>query len=126
MRMLLGGRVRTQRRGAVACPPPLMRRCLPLPRGGLASRRLAIRRLAGGRLAASWCLPRRRLPRGGFLPGGGHVSPPFSLSGRHAFQASAFPFAHAAPHAVPLVAAQRVVQTLDPNGAVRADALGFA
>ena len=53
-------------------------------------------------------------------------SPPFSLSGRHPFQASPFPFAHPSPHSVPLVAAQRVVQALDPNGAVRADPFGLS
>jgi hypothetical protein len=47
-------------------------------------------------------------------------------SRRHALQAPTFPFAHPAPHAVPLVAAQGVVQAFDPNGALGADALGLA
>jgi hypothetical protein len=51
----------------------------------------------------------------------GHLLP--LRSGRHALQASPFPFAHPAPHAVPLVAAERVVQAFDPNGAVSADPL---
>jgi hypothetical protein len=50
----------------------------------------------------------------------------FPRSGRHALQASPFPFAHAPPHAVALVAPQRVVQALDPDRALRADALRFA
>ena len=50
----------------------------------------------------------------------------FPSSGRHPLQASPFPLAHPAPHAVALVAPQGVVQALDPNGTVRADALGFA
>src|SRR4029450_12455126 len=46
-----------------------------------------------------------------------------SLSGRHALQASPFPLAHPAPHAVALVASERVVQALDANGTVGADPL---
>jgi len=46
-------------------------------------------------------------------------------SGRHTLQASTFPFAHPAPDAVPLVAAQRVVEALDPNGTLTADPLGL-
>jgi hypothetical protein len=52
------------------------------------------------------------------------TSPP--RSGRHALQASPFPFAHASPHAVPLVATQRVVEALDANRALGADALRLA
>jgi hypothetical protein len=48
------------------------------------------------------------------------------VSGRHALQASPLPFAHAAPHAVPLVAAQGVVEAFDPDGTIRADALRLA
>jgi hypothetical protein len=47
-------------------------------------------------------------------------------SGRHALQASTFPLAHASPHAIALVATQRVVETLDPDLALRADALRFS
>jgi hypothetical protein len=47
-------------------------------------------------------------------------------SGRHALQASSFPLAHASPHAVPLVATQRVVEALDPNRALGADTLRLA
>src|SRR5919106_1479730 len=39
-------------------------------------------------------------------------------SGRHALQASSLSLAHASPHAVPLVAAQRVVEALDPDRAL--------
>jgi hypothetical protein len=52
------------------------------------------------------------------------TSPP--RSGRHALQASPFPFAHASPHAVPLVATQRVVEALDADRALGADALRLA
>jgi hypothetical protein len=51
----------------------------------------------------------------------GHLLP--LQSGRHTLQASPFPFAHPAPHAVPLVAAERIVQAFDPNGTVSADPL---
>jgi hypothetical protein len=51
------------------------------------------------------------------------VTPFPSPSGRHALQASSFPFAHPTPHAVALVAPERVVQALDTNGTVRADPL---
>jgi hypothetical protein len=44
---------------------------------------------------------------------------------RHPFEAPSFPFAHPAPNAVPLVAAKRVVEALDPNRALRADAFGL-
>jgi hypothetical protein len=47
-------------------------------------------------------------------------------SGRHALQASSFPLAHAPPHAVTLVASQRVVEAFDPDRALRADAFRFA
>src|ERR671919_2768741 len=47
-------------------------------------------------------------------------------SGRHALQASSLSLAHASPHAVPLVAAQRVVEALDPDRALGADALRLA
>jgi hypothetical protein len=50
----------------------------------------------------------------------------FPRSGRHALQASPFPLAHASPHAVALVAPQRVVQALDPDRALCADALRLA
>jgi hypothetical protein len=53
-------------------------------------------------------------------------SPPFTWSGRHALQASPLSFAHASPHAVPLVATQRVVEALDPNLALGAYALRLA
>jgi hypothetical protein len=46
--------------------------------------------------------------------------------GRHALQPTPLPFAHPAPYAVPLVATERIVQALDPNGTVGADALGFS
>jgi hypothetical protein len=48
-------------------------------------------------------------------------SPPSFASGRHALQASPFPFAHRSPHPVPLIAAQGVVQAFDANGTVSAD-----
>jgi hypothetical protein len=44
---------------------------------------------------------------------------------RHPFEAPSFPFAHPAPHAVSLIATKRVVEALDPNGALRADAFGL-
>jgi hypothetical protein len=47
------------------------------------------------------------------------------LSGRHALQASPFPFAHAAPDAVALVAAERVVEAFDANGTLVTDPLGL-
>jgi hypothetical protein len=47
-------------------------------------------------------------------------------SGRHPLQASSLSLAHASPHAVPLIATQRVVEALDPDVALRADALRFA
>jgi hypothetical protein len=56
---------------------------------------------------------------------------PLSSSGfrrslrRHAFEAPPFPFAHPAPDAVPLIPAERVVETFDPNGALRADPFGL-
>ena len=37
---------------------------------------------------------------------------------RHPFEAPSFPFAHPAPHAVPLIATKRLVEALDPNGAL--------
>jgi hypothetical protein len=50
--------------------------------------------------------------------------PPFALPlRRHPLQASTFPLAHTAPHPVPLIATQRVVQTFDANGTLRADTL---
>src|SRR5262249_16042129 len=52
--------------------------------------------------------------------------PPSPGSGRHALQASAFAFAHSAPHSVPLVPAEGVVEALDANGALRADTLRLA
>ena len=51
----------------------------------------------------------------------GHLLP--LRSGRHAFQASPFPLAHPTPNAVPLVAAECVVQAFDANGTVSADPL---
>jgi hypothetical protein len=37
---------------------------------------------------------------------------------RHPFEAPSFPFAHPAPHAVSLITTKRVVEALDPNGAL--------
>ena len=102
---------------------------------GLPTCRLAGRRLLGCRLPARR-LASRRLPRGGPLPRGClpccHSRPPFLRDERrilrlrrHPFEAPPFPFAHPAPHAVPLIAAKRVVEALDPNGALRADAFGL-
>jgi hypothetical protein len=47
------------------------------------------------------------------------------VSGRHALQAPSFPFTHAAPDSIPLVAAKGVVEALDPNGTLAADPLGL-
>jgi hypothetical protein len=47
------------------------------------------------------------------------------LSGRHALQASAFPFAHAPPDPVALIASKGVVQALDADGTLAADPLGL-
>jgi hypothetical protein len=56
----------------------------------------------------------------------GDMCHPLSVpSGRHALQASPFPFAHPAPHPVALVATECVVQALDANGTVSADPLGL-
>src|SRR5206468_3399084 len=46
-------------------------------------------------------------------------------SGRHAFQAPPFPFAHAPPHAIPFIAAEGVVQTFDADGTLATDPLGL-
>jgi hypothetical protein len=55
--------------------------------------------------------------------------PPFTVPEvvlrRHALQTSTLPFAHAAPDAVALVTAERVVEAFDPNGALTADPLGL-
>lgn len=51
---------------------------------------------------------------------------PLSLSGRHALEASSFTLAHTTPYAIPLVAAQSVIQTLHADGAVGAYALRLA
>src|SRR5581483_3053637 len=97
--------------------------------GPLLCRRLLRRALLGGRLLRGGPLLGRRLLRGGLLLRGRpllrgrHRSPPFHTSGRHAFQASPFPFAHPTPHAVPLISAEGVVEALDAHGAVRADPL---
>jgi len=44
---------------------------------------------------------------------------------RHALEAPAFPFAHAAPNAVALIAAERVVEAFDANGTLAADPLSL-
>src|SRR5581483_5203658 len=93
---------------------PLLRRGL-LGRGPL---------LGGGLLGGSPLLRRGLLGRGPLLRGR-HRSPPFHTSGRHALQASPFPFAHPTPHAVPLISAKGVVEALDAHGAFRADPLGL-
>jgi hypothetical protein len=46
-----------------------------------------------------------------------------SVSGRHAFQASPFSFAHPSPHPVPLIATKGVVEALDANRTIGADPL---
>jgi hypothetical protein len=48
-----------------------------------------------------------------------------AASRSHALEPAPLPLAHAAPHAVSLVAAQGVVQALDADGALGADALGL-
>jgi hypothetical protein len=56
------------------------------------------------------------------------LPPPLSLlniSGRHALQASAFPFAHASPYPVSLIAAECVVEAFDADGTLAADPLGL-
>src|SRR5438477_172709 len=63
--------------------------------------------------ASSWCYS---WPR---------PSSPFSLSGRHAFQAPPFPFAHTPPYAIPFIAAEGVVQTFDADGTLATDPLGL-
>jgi hypothetical protein len=56
----------------------------------------------------------------------GDIGHPLPISsGRHALQASPFPFAHPAPHPVALVASEGVVQAFDANGAISADPLGL-
>jgi hypothetical protein len=56
----------------------------------------------------------------------GDIGHPLPLSsGRHALQASSFPFAHPSPHPVALIASEGVVQAFDANGAVSADPLGL-
>src|SRR5581483_9199195 len=94
---------------------PLLRRGL-LGRGPL---------LGGGLLGGSPLLGRGLLLGGRPLLRGRHRSPPFHTSGRHALQASPFPFAHPTPHAVPLISAKGVVEALDAHGAFRADPLGL-
>src|SRR6266511_1528536 len=107
----LGGGLRPRRR--------LLHRGLG-PGDGFLRRRPGLRRglLGGGPRLCS-----RRLRRG--LSGGGHQLTPSRRSGRHPLQASSLPFAHPPPHAVPLVSAEGVVQTLDADRAVRADPLGL-
>jgi hypothetical protein len=62
-----------------------------------------------------------------FLAAGMVTSSPSSLcSGGHALQSPAFPFAHATPHPIPLVATQGVIQALDANRTVGADPLGLS
>ena len=112
-----------------------------LLRGALPARGLASRRFLGGGL------PPGRLARGrllrchsrppflpAFLPAsGGYARALFTLapraprpgSRRHPFEASPFPFAHATPHAVPLIATERVVEAFDPNGTLSADPFGL-
>jgi hypothetical protein len=51
------------------------------------------------------------------------VTPFPSVSGRHAFQASPFSFAHPSPHPVPLIATKGVVEALDANRTIGADPL---
>src|SRR5581483_5334382 len=121
---------------------PLLRRGLlgrgPLLGGGLLRGSPLLRRgllgrgplLGGGLLGGSPLLRRGLLGRGLLLGGrpllrGRHRSPPFHTSGRHALQASPFPFAHPTPHAVPLISAKGVVEALDAHGAFRADPLGL-
>ena len=56
----------------------------------------------------------------------GDIGHPLSIdSGRHALQASPFPFAHAPPDPVAFIAPEGVVQAFDANGAVSADPLGL-
>src|SRR6266550_23977 len=122
-RRLLGG---TPLRGALLGRgllgrPPLGRR-LPGRLLGRAPLRRAL--LGGGLLARGRLLPCRPLLRQR------HVMPPFvpspfGLSGRHAFQAPPFPFAHTPPHAVPFIAAEGVVETLDAHGTLATDPLGL-
>src|SRR5581483_1798853 len=82
---------------------PLLRRRL-LRRGALLGGSPLLRRrlLRGGPLLGRGLLGRSLLLGGRPLLRGRHRSPPFHTSGRHALQASPFPFAHPAPHAVPL------------------------
>jgi hypothetical protein len=61
-----------------------------------------------------------------FLATGMDSPPSRSSSGRHTLQASPFPLAHPAPYAVPLVATQGVVEALDADGTLGADALRLA
>src|SRR6266480_462457 len=113
-RRLLGG---TPLRGAL------------LGRGLLASRALLRRDLLPGRGLLGRPTLRSALLRAAPL-GHRHVMPPFvpspfGLSGRHAFQAPPFPFAHTPPHAVPFIAAEGVVETLDAHGTLATDPLGL-
>src|SRR5437870_1140724 len=115
-------RGRLPRRGLPCGLPGRGFPCRPLPCGrGLLgrSRPLGGRPLPGRSRLLGGSLTRR-------LPGGGHCSPPLAWSGRHSLQASTFPFAHAPPHSVTLVAPKRVVQTFDPYRTVRTDPLGLA
>src|SRR5436190_1003636 len=101
------------------------------------SRRAPLRRAlaAGGLALGGRRLPRGRLPPRGRLLSAGRLSrcvlfrshPHTSLRSlplrRHPLQASAFPFAHSAPHPIAFIPAQRVVEAFDANGALRADPL---
>src|SRR6266550_2537644 len=107
----------------------LLPSCALLRRGLLASRALLRRDLLPGRGLLGRPTLRSALLRAAPL-GHRHVMPPFvpspfGLSGRHAFQAPPFPFAHTPPHAVPFIAAEGVVETLDAHGTLATEPLGL-
>jgi hypothetical protein len=81
--------------------------------------RFAADRLAAGRLRAAVFLA--AIPS----PFPSRDSPKDLDLRRHPLEAPPLPFAHSAPDAVPLVTTERVVEALDPNGTLRADALGL-
>src|SRR6266480_1978919 len=125
-RALLGGGLLARGR-LLACRPLLG--CRLLRRRLLASRALLRRDLLPGRGLLGRPTLRSALLRAAPL-GHRHVMPPFvpspfGLSGRHAFQAPPFPFAHTPPHAVPFIAAEGVVETLDAHGTLATDPLGL-
>src|SRR6266550_239094 len=123
----------------------LLARCRLPPRGGLLGRGLRPSRgLLRRAPLRSALLGRGPLPRHGPLGrpplrsallraaplGHRHALPPFvpspsGLSGRHAFQAPPFPFAHPAPHAVAFIAAEGVVEAFDADGTLATDPLGL-